>query len=68
MKTACLEFAPLEVEQAEELEEIINRAARENKAVVIDPEEEGVIGASPKEELISPADKTNGLARYQRHY
>ena len=68
MKTASLEFAPLDVEQAKELEELINSAAREKKAVVIDPEEEGLIGSAPKEELISPAEKTNGLARYQRHY
>ena len=70
MKTASLdlEFAPLDVEQAKELEEIINSAAREKKAVVIDPEDEGITGSVAKEELISPADKTNGLARYQRHY
>lgn len=67
MKTEISEFAPLEAEQAAELEEIINTAAREKKAVVIDPDDEGIT-SSAAAELISPNEGTNALVRYQRHY
>jgi hypothetical protein len=67
MKTQCTEFAPLEVEEATELQEIINRAGREKRAVVCDPDEEGVNG-SETVELLEPSENTNGLVRYQRHY
>ncbi len=67
MKTECPEFAPLDLERAEELEEIINGAARENKAVLLDSEEEGVTGSAPTE-LLSPNKRVNALVRYQRHY
>jgi hypothetical protein len=55
------------VEEALELQEIINRAAVEDKAVVCDPDEEGISGPMPVE-MISPEENTNGLVRYQRHY
>lgn len=61
------EFAPLEMPQATELQESINRAGREKSALVIDPDEAGITG-SAEVELISPNDRTNALARYQRHY
>ncbi len=67
MKTECPEFAPLEIERAEELQEIINGAAREKNAVVVDPEEGGVL-TSEAPELISPNKKVNALVRYQRHF
>jgi len=60
------EFAPLETERAEELEFIINNAARSKQAVVIDPDQ-GVMGAQPVS-LISPNANTNALVRYGRHY
>ena len=67
MKTVCSEFAPLELERATELEEIINGAARERRGVVIDPDEEG-IRSTTGNSLISPNENTNVLVRYQRHY
>ncbi len=67
MKTETSEFAPLEVERATELQEIINRAARDKRAVILDPDEDGVAGSAPAE-LISPNENTNALVRYQRHY
>ncbi len=67
MKTAISEFAPLEMERAEELQEIINSAAREDKAVIMDPAEEGITAAE-QSDLISPNQNTNALVRYQRHY
>ncbi len=67
MNTAIAEFDPLDLERAMELEEIINQAGARHEAVVIDPDERGVTSAVPAE-LISPAEDTNGLARYQRHY
>ena len=59
-------IAPLEPERAEELEFIIDNAARSKQAVVIDPDQ-GVTGAQPVS-LISPNANTNGLVRYGRHY
>lgn len=59
-------FAPLEPERAQELEFIIDNAARSKQAVVIDPDQ-GVMGAQPVS-LISPNASTNGLVRYGRHY
>ncbi|HEV2435687.1 MAG TPA: hypothetical protein VG077_06780 [Verrucomicrobiae bacterium] len=59
-------FAPLEPERAQELEFIIDNAARSKQAVVIDPDQ-GVRGAQPVS-LISPNASTNGLVRYGRHY
>ncbi len=67
MKTEYPEFAPLERGRAEELENIINEAAQEKKAVLFDPDEGGITGSSLPE-LISPNENTNGLVRYQRHY
>ncbi len=67
MKTVTSEFAPLPIEEATELEEIINRAAREKEAVIIDPDEAGITDATAPE-LISENDNTNALVRYQRHY
>jgi hypothetical protein len=67
MKTECPEFAPLQTERAEELRDIINRAAQHKEAVVIDPEEGGVTGYAPVG-LISTSQNTNGLVRYRRHY
>ena len=59
-------FAPLEPERAEEIELIIDSAAKGKQAVVIDPDQ-GVMGAQPVS-LISPSANTNGLVRYGRHY
>ncbi len=67
MRTESPEFAPLDLKQAAELQHIINSAARENKAVVIDPDDAGLSG-SVGTELISPNDQLSGLSRYQRHY
>ena len=59
-------FEPLDKEQADELEFIINKAASGAEAVVIDPQQ-GVTGAKPVN-LISPNSNTNALVRYGRHY
>jgi len=67
MKTETLEFAPLPLERAEELKDIVNRAGVSKEAVVINPSEEGVTGTEDPD-LISPDENTNGLVRYQRHY
>ncbi len=67
MKTALMEFAPLEIDRAKELEELINGAARERKGLIIDPDEGGVSGTT-ETTLLSPNSKTNALVRYQRHY
>ncbi len=67
MKTECCEFAPLDMERAKELEEIVNRAALEQKAVIVDADEGGITGSAATE-LLSPSDNTNALVRYQRHY
>ena len=67
MKTVCSEFAPLEIERATELEEIINGAARDRRGVLIDPDDEGISGSTATP-LISPNENTNVLVRYQRHY
>ncbi len=67
MRTELAEFAPLDVERAEELREIINRAAQDREAVTIDPNEEGITGSTPPD-LLSPTESTNGLVRYRRHY
>lgn len=67
MKRELAEFAPLGLERATELQEIINRAALEKKAVVIDPDEGGIVGSSSSD-LMSSNENTNALVRYQRHY
>ncbi len=67
MRTECPEFAPLDLERATELEEIINTAGQAKQPVFIDPDEEGITSPEP-EDLISPNENTNGLVRYQRHY
>ncbi len=67
MKTECSEFAPLDVERAKEIEEIVNRAAREQKAVIVDADEGGLTGSAATD-LLSPSENTNALVRYQRHY
>lgn len=67
MKQELAEFEPLEMQRALDLREVINRAAREQKAVVVDPDEGGVIAAASTD-LISPSENTNALVRYQRHY
>ena len=67
MKIETAEFAPLDLERAEELRDIINEAAREQRAVIIDPQNRGVTG-STRVGLISPREHTNALVRYRRHY
>lgn len=67
MKTEYAEFAPLELERAEELRDIINQAARQREAIIIGPNERGITG-STRAELISPQENTNALVRYRRHY
>lgn len=67
MKTDCVEFAPLEVDRAIELEETINTAGRGATVLFIDPDEQG-IGGSTEADIVSPAENTNALVRYQRHY
>jgi hypothetical protein len=66
MKTETLEFAPLPLERARELREVINKAARSKEAVIVDPGD-GIAGAE-RPDLISPEENTNALVRYQRHY
>lgn len=66
MGTNHPEFAPLEPERAKELETIINTAAKNKEAVVIDPERGVTASMSPH--LISPNENTNGMVRYRRHY
>lgn len=61
-----VDFAPLEPEQAKELEFVIDNAARGKHAVVIDPDQ-GVTGAQPLS-LVSPSANTNALVRFGRHY
>ena len=60
------DFAPLDPERAQELEFTINKAALNKEAVVIDPDL-GITGSKPVT-LISPAENTNALVRYGRHY
>lgn len=67
MKTEQTEFAPLDLERAEELRSTINEAAQNRDALLIDTEDGGVTGSAPVE-LVSPNENTNGLARYRRHY
>ncbi len=67
MKTECPQFAPLDVEEAEALQDIINGAVKDNKAVLVDPDEVGIIG-SEEPDLISNQKNINALVRYQRHY
>ncbi len=67
MPLEMTEFAPLELERAEQLRDLINEAASEKEALVIDPDQGGVTQSTPVD-LISPNENTNGLARYQRHY
>ena len=67
MKNEFAESAPVGLERATELQEIINRAAREKKAVVVDPDEGGITGSSSVD-LISSNENANALERYQRHY
>jgi hypothetical protein len=67
MKTEYAEFAPLEVERATELRDIINRAGQSREAVIIDPDDRGIVGSSPAD-LVSPSDDTNALMRFRRHY
>ncbi len=67
MKTEYAEFAPLEMERAEELRDVINRAAQQREAIVIGPYDRGITG-STRAELISPEQNTNALVRYRRHY
>ncbi len=67
MKTEYPEFEPLDVQRATELQETINRAAREKKPVLVDEDEGGLAGIAP-DELLSPNENTNALVRYQRHY
>jgi hypothetical protein len=67
MKTEYSEFAPLELDRAEELRDVINKAAREREAIIINPYEHGITG-STRAELISPQENTNALVRYRRHY
>ena len=67
MKTEYAEFAPLELERAEELRDIINKAAHHREAIIIGPNDRGITG-STRAELISPQENTNALVRYRRHY
>ncbi len=67
MTTASAEFAPLDLERAKELEEIINEAGSQRKAVLIDADEGGIAGCAPTD-LLSPIQSTNALVRYGRHY
>ncbi len=46
MQNEFAEFAPVGMERATELQEILNRAAREKKAVVVDPDKGGITGSS----------------------
>lgn len=59
-------FAPLEPQQARELEFTINEAAKQGQAVIIDPNQ-GISGRKATS-LISPTANTNGLVRYGRHF
>ncbi len=61
-----VDFAPLEPQRAQELEWVIDQAAKSKQVVVIDPDD-GLKGAQPAS-LISPNANTNGLVRYGRHY
>jgi len=67
MKTEYTEFAPLDLERAEELRDVINGAARTNSAIIIEPTKRGITG-STRVGLISPKENTNALVRYRRHY
>ncbi len=67
MKTEYIEFAPLDLDRAEELRDIINQAGRSHDAIIIDPNHRGITG-STRAGLISPKENTNALVRYRRHY
>ncbi len=58
------DFTPLDPQRAQELEMIIDEAARRKEAVVIDPDV-GVAGSTPAN-LVSPM--ANALVRYGKHY
>lgn len=67
MKTEYSEFAPLDFERAEALRDTINQAARNQEAIIVDPNNRGITG-STRVGLISPKENTNALVRYRRHY
>ena len=67
MKTCCPEFEPIDVERAQELKTVINRAGSRRHAVLIDPDEGGLTAVEPPD-LISASENTNALVRYRRHY
>ena len=60
------DFAPLDSKRADELEFIIDKAADENQAVVIQSGK-GLEAARPVS-LISPNTNTNSLVRFGEHY
>jgi len=65
MNETISEFAPLDLELALELEQILNDASARGEAVIVQPD--GISGSADAG-LLSPTEDTNGLVRYQRHY
>ena len=66
MKPAMTKVVPLEWNEAKNLEQLLNNAANERQALVVDPKQ-GVTGAVPAG-LISPNDSINGSVRFTTHY
>ena len=67
MSMSTGEVPPLDVKEAKELELILQDAAQNKAAVVIDVDDKGVIG-SRRPELISPNENLNAEVRFGRHY
>lgn len=65
MKTKTID-APLDWEEAQQLNEAINAASKNRQVLTIDPES-GVDGSSSSGMISSP-DRLNGLSRFERHY
>jgi hypothetical protein len=65
MKTKTLD-APLDWEEAQQLNQTINAASKNRQVLTIDPET-GVEGAS-SDAMISSPDRLSGLSRFGRHY
>jgi len=66
MKNSNTGFAPLEWDEAEQLNKKINDASRRKKPLVINPGEGIDVSASPS--LLSSMEGTNALVRFGRHY
>ena len=61
MKTEYAEFAPLEMGRAEELRDVINKAARDREAIIIGPNERGITGSTRADESLGSRQRGGAL-------